>query len=62
MEHPEQKRIEELEALLKEIRRTSGLMLYQNNGRWDFTKEHIQRAVNVTQSNINRIDRCLGDE
>ena len=40
-----------LRTALSEVHRRTGLLLHQNTGRWDMTKEHIKRAADVLISN-----------
>ncbi len=52
-------RITILENAIREVNRRSALLIHQNTGRWDMTKEHDRRTHGVVQSNINILKNAL---
>ena len=44
-------RIAELEAALKEVHRRTGLLMTQNQGRWNMSLEHDRRTADVLSVN-----------
>lgn len=52
-------REEDYKNALDEIWRRTGMLLHQNNGRWDKTKEHDARTIEVLNVNQQIIKEAL---
>ena len=54
-------RIAELEAALKEVHRRTGLLMTQNQGRWNMSLEHDRRTADVLSVNQDITSAALGE-
>jgi hypothetical protein len=52
--------LQQLRSALIEINRRTGLLLYQNNGRWDMNNECDRRTVDVLVVNQQMALDALG--
>jgi len=54
-------RIAALEAALKEVHRRTGLLMTQNQGRWNMSLEHDRRTADVLSVNQDITSAALGE-
>ena len=55
-------RIAELTAALKEVHRRTGLLMTQNQGRWNMSLEHDRRTADVLSVNQDISSAALGEK